>query len=698
MNFLPAIIRRRRAPSMARAFVGILSGFFNWSVEHINDTALQGRGAYKRSPTVATCVDQIADAASSVPLKVYTEKTVDGKIERQEVVTGELYDLLRKANPYQTMREFWRDLIAEYVLMGNAFILCRGTTENGPPNELQVMDVSEVGIAKDKQGYPAGYKYGVEGKLISLRDVIHLRKFNPENRWWGMSPTEILLNPILSSWYIDRLNIDWFKRGGIPPGILTTDHILSDPEAKGLQDRWMAKHGGMDKKHDIAVMSSGLKFQIVGVTHKDMEFEGQSRWNREMVLMLFGVPPVVAGDLQHASYANAKEQKRQFWEMTVIPTLCEVKGIINEIMIPRFWPSKGWIVEHDLSQVPELQEDANAKATRHQIYITTGTLTVNEVRTDLNREPVPWGDEPPAAPSPFGAMLGDKAPAMFKSLRDDEPDPVKEKRVALWKAFDRKLTIRESTLEKQMREFFKDQKKRLLEGFGQIGRESAVSFSVAMDGRLVRDPVRPINVDEVMALFVMAVEMAKLKGLVGPTIEEFLKLAGQEGMVQAGVDLTFNMADPRVIEWVEQKTLNLVTTVHDTSKDKLRRILTQAVEEGKSINETAKGIGELFDGFDYRAKRIARTEVISAHNNGSIEGYRQSDAVEGKEWLVAAGAQTPRHELYAGLDGQVRALDAPFDVQGSLMQYPGDPAGGAEDVINCRCTVLPVLKENDDGE
>jgi hypothetical protein len=40
-------------------------------------------------------------------------------------------------------------------------------------------------------------------------------------------------------------------------------------------------------------------------------------------------------------------------------------------------------------------------------YIQTGVLTINEVRRDLNRGPVQWGNKPPLSTPVGSSMLGD---------------------------------------------------------------------------------------------------------------------------------------------------------------------------------------------------------------------------------------------------------------------------------------------------
>jgi hypothetical protein len=47
----------------------------------------------------------------------------------------------------------------------------------------------------------------------------------------------------------------------------------------------------------------------------------------------------------------------------------------------------------------------------------------------------------------------------------------------------------------------------------------------------------------------------------------------------------------------------------------------------------------------------------------------------------------PRHELIDDLDGQERALEEAFDVDGFALMYPGDSDGDVSQTANCRCSV-----------
>jgi hypothetical protein len=130
---------------------------------------------------------------------------------------------------------------------------------------------------------------------------------------------------------------------------------------------------------------------------------------------------------------------------------------------------------------------------------------------------------------------------------------------------------------------------------------------------------------------------------------------------------------------------------------------TQAIEEGLSREATARRIrtlvnGELKGNINvWRSRRIAQTERVAAGNYGIWQGQIEAvnnGAMIKRKWIVRGGAETPRHELCTGLDGQLRGLNEPFDVCGEPLMYPGDPSGSAGNVINCYCNVDTVADIN----
>lgn len=95
-----------------------------------------------------------------------------------------------------------------------------------------------------------------------------------------------------------------------------------------------------------------------------------------------------------------------------------------------------------------------------------------------------------------------------------------------------------------------------------------------------------------------------------------------------------------------------------------------------------------------RALTVARTETLAAVNAGTYHGAIADAAERGdpapfKVWLATADQRTrPTHKE---ADQQQVPLHSPFKVGGADLLFPGDPRGPAQEVIMCRCTLLPVV-------
>ena len=143
---------------------------------------------------------------------------------------------------------------------------------------------------------------------------------------------------------------------------------------------------------------------------------------------------------------------------------------------------------------------------------------------------------------------------------------------------------------------------------------------------------------------------------------------------------------------VNRVLAELVVNVNDSTKAALRDIIRKSIAEGETIAEMQARIQEDAGFAPSRALRIARTEATKSVNAGSVAAYQQAEA-EGiavrKEWLTARDSHV--RKSHAAIDGQVVGLAESFHTpDGDAAGYPGGFAK-AENVVNCRCTVLPVV-------
>jgi len=128
----------------------------------------------------------------------------------------------------------------------------------------------------------------------------------------------------------------------------------------------------------------------------------------------------------------------------------------------------------------------------------------------------------------------------------------------------------------------------------------------------------------------------------------------------------------------------------ETLRGVYRGVLQDAAEEGWSVTTTGDAIVEVIDGIaEFRADALARTDLNGLANGASVHIAALSkdpDETLYKKWLATNDERT--RDSHAEASGQAVLVNEHFTVGGSPLNYPGDPFGPADEVMNCRCTVI----------
>lgn len=143
-----------------------------------------------------------------------------------------------------------------------------------------------------------------------------------------------------------------------------------------------------------------------------------------------------------------------------------------------------------------------------------------------------------------------------------------------------------------------------------------------------------------------------------------------------------------LLEGAENRMVNIGNELWENA----RNALAEGVANGESIQDISRAVQDAAGVTAPRATTTARTEVIGASNRSSIEVMRASGLVTQKEWLATFDQRVRLSHIEA--HAQVVPLDGAFSVGGAQLDHPGDFAGPAEEVINCRCAMGYVVDED----
>lgn len=194
------------------------------------------------------------------------------------------------------------------------------------------------------------------------------------------------------------------------------------------------------------------------------------------------------------------------------------------------------------------------------------------------------------------------------------------------------------------------------------------------------------------------------------TIEKYLNGCYETGYIGTmysiagqGIPLVVPINQAAAVKAVltDSKVSNGLYNALGVNVKKLKKSITQEISRGIAsslpYSDIARNISNVSKAPLSRAKTIARTEghrIQQTSSRDAQEAAKKKGADVVKQWDAALDARTrPSH---ARVDGEIRELDEKFS---NGLMFPGDPNGGAAEVVNCRCTSNTRARwALDDGE
>ncbi|MDB4277801.1 phage head morphogenesis protein [Gammaproteobacteria bacterium] len=152
------------------------------------------------------------------------------------------------------------------------------------------------------------------------------------------------------------------------------------------------------------------------------------------------------------------------------------------------------------------------------------------------------------------------------------------------------------------------------------------------------------------------------------------------------VDITTPIVDAAIAQWIRAFGGEKITQITATTMADINAIVANGIQEGLSEREIGKAINLIAPTKSaLRSQTIARTESHSSSQGISLSVAGESEIPMVKVWLASGGERT--REAHNDANGQTVSLASPFIVDGEELDFPGDPNGSAENIINCRCAV-----------
>lgn len=659
------------------------------------------------SNSVYTCATGRSDLLITLKPKLYRIKS-DG--DRQEVLKGDLYKLLKKVNPYWTFQRLVQMTELSLCLWGSCFwFLERGENGRQKPREIWWGKPSRVTVYPDPENYIKKFSYTHNGEEIFYEpsEVIWFHFPNPIDEFAGLSP---LAAARLSADYASdaiKSNRNLFKNGNLMGGVVVPkiNKTLSLDEAHEIENQLDKRSRGVDKAHRWSVFRFEADLHSMGISPKDAEFLGGLKWSLEEVCRAYKWPLDLVGGQR--TYENFNAAMKAAYTHAVIPEGRFISSELTEQLLPMF-PGEADEMEFDHSGIEVLQEQETDEWNRSMGQIEKGAITVNEWRKSKGKEPVPWGDTwwasfglVAAEDLLNGPMLPAQQSPAEETNQETEPRSRVIKRAApveynseehqrLWAEHVRKT----ETLEKRFTTFavalFEQQQQSILDKLNQraaIGVTTEGYIGVTTGGY----PNERGLLEDIFNLK----EWVKKFRIGGRRIfGEVMQEVGGSTIESLGVSLAFDIERPDVVRYIERMSQRFAKEINETTYKNLKASLAEAEKQGEGIDKISERVKAVMgDRIESTPEVIARTEINTASNAGTLLAYKQSGVVSKKGWLAALDGRERESHRAAHQQYQKNPidLDEDFLVGNGRGPAPGQ-IGLPEEDIQCRCTTVPVVE------
>ena len=327
---------------------------------------------------VYACVSARAQSVASATFRVYNRNGADDFTELDDHPSIRLLD---NPNPLDTRYDLLFKIVSYMDLTGDAYVAI-SKDGAGRQRELWVLPSEKMTIIPSEDGVIKRFelrKYGGlkdDPIIYQPSEIIHFKHPNINNFYYG--------NSILSAAAISvdinnsqhRYQKDFYDNSATVPAVLQMDGKADEGVIKRLREAWNNMYGKTGKRHQVAILENGLKYQSVGINPKDLDLMASNRLTMLEICAIFKVPTSLLGIVEDVNRANAESQEYTYSKMAIEPLLRNIDERLTSGLLKNYLDGQNLFIKHD-STVPK-NVSVEAQASRERIF--SGKTTINEER------------------------------------------------------------------------------------------------------------------------------------------------------------------------------------------------------------------------------------------------------------------------------------------------------------------------------
>lgn len=335
---------------------------------------------------VFACVNLYARTLASMPLLLY-EKTPDGK---RRAVNHPLYRLLHnEPNPNMTSHNFRKIMEASLKLWGNAYAWIE-FDNSWRVKYLWPLLPGNVFPQRSLQTGELFYDavlYNGESRRFRAYEMVHIPGLGFDGIS-GRSPVRQFAETMGFNLDIKSYGRKFFKNGARPSGVLQHPGSLSEEAQKRLENKFDKRYSGIENTGKTILLEEGMTYHQIGVPPEEAQFIESRKYSVEEIARIYGVPPHMIGDLEHATFSNIESQDINFAKHSIVP---ECVNWEQELMRKLLNDDEQARYEIEFNMEGLVRGDMESRYRAYAIGRQWGFLTADDIRAKENMSNVDGG-------------------------------------------------------------------------------------------------------------------------------------------------------------------------------------------------------------------------------------------------------------------------------------------------------------------
>jgi HK97 family phage portal protein len=677
--------------------------------------------AMEQSVWVYACISTIGSKLASIPYRF----TVGERGGEQMIESGPLVTLFDAPHPELDRFSFWQRITDQLELHGQVVIVALDQ-DGAPlridqlrrgraPTALLPIDPQRLTIIMDGARV-AGWRHmdspsnsPMVAQVLLREEAIWLRRPHPAAFFSGLSPLTVARLAASTDFAAARFMSGLMQNNADTGVIVETDQQPSPEQREALLAALKERKRSAGTADRPLLLWGGAKVVKPTLSSTDMQFLENRKFSRQEICAVYGVAQEILGFTEDANRSVSVSMRQGFIENTMLPKCSRIEGAFAPLVRAIDPRAFGWF---DVDALPEMQE---ARRSRFAAAVQGFGIGVPiDVLSDIFDLGLPELEHDGKSYLPFslqevGAEVVAVAPATVQAPAEEpqgEPDgndgtdgndgkdeaeePADEPMMETIRRLNNlqtrlgrhvcrgnplyEVTIQPSIKIKQgkLRRFFREQLVRVLDSMDRVS-------GMVRAAKAVEDVFDQIE------------ESKRLQKLMQPLLKNDLAFGGQQLWSEIGLADTFAVPPAKAIEFLGKRA-NEIDGINKTTFEDLRTTLQEGLSGGDTQDQLVARVKEVFDAGEARAETIATTETNIAVQSGRHIGMQEA-GVERKGWQTSnlEGTRMSHlgNEQYSEEQGGIPIED----LWPNGLMYPGDPAGAAGEVINCRCFGYAVFDQ-----